>query len=164
MCHINRLKLYCDRETTDPEAKSLKSLSAVGYDALTPRATLSTVCGAEVASPLRSAAVSLSEQQGSSLGEDEGRLPSVEVIEGRMKNSEVLCNLTSFLSHLPVTDREDLISLIKQHVDLFPDVPRRTTAIVHDIDVGTARPIKQHPYHANLLKRSLFQKKVKLMV
>ena len=37
----------------------------------------------------------------------------------------------------------------RQHEDLFPDVPRGTTAIVHDIDVGAMRPIKQHSYRMN---------------
>ena len=73
-------------------------------------------------------------------------------------------DLNLFLSHLSSSEREDLVSLIKQHEDLFPDVPRRTTAIVHDIDVGVMRPIKQHPYRTNPHKRLLFQNEVKFML
>ncbi|XDV26446.1 hypothetical protein PO909_030165 [Leuciscus waleckii] len=96
--------------------------------------------------------------------EDEGRTPSVEVIEGRMKNSEVFNDLDSFLSSLSTLERNDLISLIKQHENLFPDVPRRTTIIEHDIDVGSTCPIKQHPYRTNPHKRLLFQSEVKFML
>lgn len=41
---------------------------------------------------------------------------------------------------------------------LFSDVPTRTTVLQHDIDVKDARPIKQHPYRVNPMKRVLMKK------
>ena len=35
----------------------------------------------------------------------------------------------------------------------FPDAPGRTTAAIHDLDVGEAIPIKQHAYRVNPVKR-----------
>lgn len=41
---------------------------------------------------------------------------------------------------------------------LFPDVPRQTNLISHDVELGNADPIKQHPYRVKLtsyVRRSL---------
>ena len=59
--------------------------------------------------------------------------------------------------------RDDLISLFNENKDLFPDVPRQTTAAVHDIDVDSSNPIKLHPYRTNPQKRVLLQDEVKFM-
>lgn len=56
-----------------------------------------------------------------------------------------------------------MISLFNQFKDLFPDVPRQTHAIVHNIDVGSSNPIKQHPYRTNPQKRILLQSEVEFM-
>ena len=80
-----------------------------------------------------------------------------------MKNSQVLSDLNSFFVGLSESQRDDLICLFNENKDLFPDVPRQTTAAVHDIDVGTSDPIKQHPYRANPQKRVLLQGEVKFM-
>ena len=85
-------------------------------------------------------------------------------MEGRLRNSEILADLNAFLAHLPLSDRDDLIAIINSHENLFSDVPGRTTAIAHDIDVGDNRPIKQHAYRANPLKRLQLQKEVKFML
>ena len=92
------------------------------------------------------------------LGETEVRGPSV--MEGRLKNSEVLDNLNLFLSNLPYCDREDVISLIGSYENLFSDIPRRSTAIVQDIYVGDGRPTKQHAYCTNPQKRLQLQKEL----
>lgn len=172
LCHINRLKLYCDRgEGSISELKSPCTSTVINDDAHVTEVVLSKKYGAEVVSSLVVTAQAenapLSVQQGvvaSALLEDEGRVPSVEVIEGRMKNSEILNDLDSFLSSLSTLERNDLISLIKQHESLFPDVPHRTMVIEHDIDVGATCPIKQHPYRTNPHKRLLLQNEVNFML
>ena len=48
--------------------------------------------------------------------------------------------------------------LITEFSDLFPDVPGRARGVYHDIDVGEARPIKQHrtgPAKAEILDREV---------
>lgn len=52
----------------------------------------------------------------------------------------------------------ELLSLIKRHdiSDLVYDFkiifPGKTTAAQHDVNVGHARPIKQHPHRLNPIK------------
>lgn len=170
LCHINRLKLYCGREDSISELKSPCSPTVRNSETCVTTVPPSKKCDAGVVSSLvveaQPESAFSSVQPGavvSALFEDEGRIPSMEVIEGRMKNSEVLNDLDSFLSSLSTLERNDLISLIKQHENLFPDVPRRTTAIEHDIDVGASFPIKQHPYRTNPHKRLLLQNEVKIL-
>lgn len=44
------------------------------------------------------------------------------------------------------------------------DVPTRTPVISHDINVQDARPIKQHPYCANPLKRALMKQETEYLL
>ena len=72
----------------------------------------------------------------------------------RLRNSEVLCNLESFLSHLsqPACDEDNLL--------LFSDHPRQTSVLFHDIDVEGHSSIKQHAYRINPEKRTMMQQEV----
>ena len=151
LCDINRLKSYSDhvKISAAQELDSPRCVEVSGDEIV----ALSTSRGAEVAASLVVA----------SPLEDEGRVPSAEVVEGRMKNSQVLSDLKSFLSGLTESQGDDLCSLFEEYKDLFPDVPRQTTAAVHDIDVGSSNPIKQHPYRTNPQKRVLLQEEVKFM-
>ncbi|XP_069744238.1 dynein axonemal heavy chain 8-like [Narcine bancroftii] len=45
-----------------------------------------------------------------------------------------------------------LKELILKYTSLFPDIPKRTSVIYHNVDVGEASPIKQHPYRINIQK------------
>ena len=63
----------------------------------------------------------------------------------RLSNSEMLKDLLSLMPHLSASQRHDLVSLILDFKCLFGDSPSRTNVLEHDIDVGDARPIKQHP-------------------
>ena len=81
----------------------------------------------------------------------------------RLNNTEVLADLDGYLSHLPDMERAALSDLLRSHVSLFPDDPSQTTLITHDIDVGDALPVKQHPYRVGPEKRALLQKEVAYM-
>lgn len=54
--------------------------------------------------------------------------------------------------------------MIGKHPKLFSDVPTCTNVLQHDIDVGDAAPIGQHPYRANPEKRRLMSKEVDYML
>ena len=82
----------------------------------------------------------------------------------RLKNSEVLMNLDHKLNHLPVQEKEMLKELLGEFATLFPDVPGKTIVAVHDIDVGNAPPIKQHPYRVNPVKLRLMRNEVEYML
>ena len=43
-------------------------------------------------------------------------------------------------------------------------MPKQTHVIEHDIDVGSAIPIKQHPYRVNPMKRAILRKEVEYML
>lgn len=62
----------------------------------------------------------------------------------RLFNSEMLTKLPEHVSHLEHSQCCDVLHL-EQFSCLFSDVPTGTTVIEHDIDVGSAGPVKQHP-------------------
>ncbi len=57
-----------------------------------------------------------------------------------------------------------IVKLIAEHPTLFSDVPQQTTVLTHDIDVGTAVPIKQHPYRVNPKKREVMRMEVEYLL
>jgi len=50
------------------------------------------------------------------------------------------------------------------HICLFPDVPNRTTIAYHDVDVGDATPVKQHPYRVSPQKAEVMQTEIAFML
>ena len=79
--------------------------------------------------------------------------PSEDIIEGhrnfKLRNSEILQDLDSQLSHLSPSQLGELKALILAYPKLFSDVPGRTNLVQHEVDVGDATPIKQHPYRVH---------------
>ena len=53
------------------------------------------------------------------------------------------------MEHLDSEKQSELKKLILDYKHLFPDVPSCTDKIFHDVDIGDAKPIKQHPYRLN---------------
>ena len=82
----------------------------------------------------------------------------------RLLNSEMLCNLSQCLSHLPDDQQEDIQMLIEDFPCLFNDVPSQTTVIAHDIVLTNPKPIKQHAYRASPTKREVMEKEVDYLV
>ena len=79
----------------------------------------------------------------------------------RLTNSDVLRNLDCKLSHLSQSQRRDLEKLLLEFEHLFPGVPTRTDQIYHDVDVGNADPVKQHPYRLNPKKQRYLKEEIK---
>lgn len=82
----------------------------------------------------------------------------------RISNSEMLEKLPSLLSHLSHDQKVDVMSLVNTFFCLFQDVPTRTTAAQHDINVDGARPIKQHAYCVNPVKHELMKREVEYLL
>ena len=82
----------------------------------------------------------------------------------KLLNSDILQDLDSKLSHLPPSQRQDLEHLLQEFEHLFPDVPSRTDKIYHDVDVGDATPVKQHPYRLNLVKQKYLHEEIKFLL
>ena len=71
----------------------------------------------------------------------------------KLQNSQILNDLGTKLSHLPLVQRRELAEIINQYRELFLDVPNKTNLIEHDLDVGDSIPIKQHPCVSPMKKR-----------
>ena len=82
----------------------------------------------------------------------------------RLNNSEVLASLGNKLNRLPKNEASELQCLILEYTQLFPDTPTQTSVICHDVNVGDAKPVKQHAYRVNPQKRKLLQQEVTYML
>ena len=142
VCHINMLKAY--HEKPKPELVILNnklglenpmhSESCVGLEAEKEEDTKSKV----------------------RLGNDQQPI--------KLQNSQILHDLGTKLSHLPLFQRKVLAEVITQYREVFPDVPSKTNLIEHDVDIGDSAPIKQHPYRVSPMKKELLDKEVQIHV
>ena len=82
----------------------------------------------------------------------------------RLNNSQILSNLKAKLGHLTQSQSPELEAIIQGNLKLFPDVPSRTNAVYHDVDVGETEPVKQPPYRINPQKQKLLQQEVEYML
>ncbi|KAL0152923.1 hypothetical protein M9458_051752 [Cirrhinus mrigala] len=87
-----------------------------------------------------------------------------ELTPEHLQNSAVLSQLDNYLAYLPQVQKESVVQLLNKYHMLFSDVPGRTSMIVHDIDVGSCPPIKQHPYRVNPQKRELMRREVEYLL
>ena len=61
--------------------------------------------------------------------------------------------------------QSEILSLVNEYKHLFPDVPGRTTAAVHDIKLlSSTTPIKQHSYRTNPEKQAVIDKELAYML
>ncbi|KAI3370534.1 hypothetical protein L3Q82_025293 [Scortum barcoo] len=95
--------------------------------------------------------------------EDRLREQSASVPCARLESSETLKNPEG---HVDFTEpaKSDIYSLILCHFSLFGDKPTQTTVLVHDVDVGDERPIKQHAYRVNPVKRAIMKQEVEYLL
>ena len=90
--------------------------------------------------------------------------PQVEELSSpRLKNSEILNDLDSYLSHLEEEQRKDLEKLMENSSQIFADRPSVTDWISHDVDVQDSRPTKQRPYREHPEKRDKIRKEISYM-
>jgi hypothetical protein len=82
----------------------------------------------------------------------------------RLLNSQMLLSLDSHLAYLDEERRADMVALIRGFPCLFGDVPSLTNVLKHEIDVGGAAPIRQHPYRVNATKRLIMSQEVSYLV
>ena len=82
----------------------------------------------------------------------------------KLINSEILRNIDSRLAHLTQSQQQYLKELLSEYKQLFSDVPSNTDMIIHDVDVGDAQSIKQHPYKLNLQKEEYLKNEVQYLL
>lgn len=78
----------------------------------------------------------------------------------KLKNSNVLQNLESKLSHLSKSQSQKVEQLLHETEHFFPDIPNITYKIYHDVDVGDTTPLKQDPYRLNLTKQKCLHEEI----
>lgn len=142
MCHVNMLKRYHSRENakTDQEKSEVVQTSVPASFALIVTENPKTI------------------------DDDDLLTRHSSHQSARLPNSEMLRVLPSQLKHLSGEQQCDITQLIHNFPCLFSDVPTRTTVLKHDIDVKDARPIKQHPYRVNPMKRELMKKEAEYLL
>jgi len=140
LCHVNMLKAYHSRANILGKSKS---------DDIIPDVTLNVT--------------SDKSYEGGEETQPEGDF-EVTIQPVKLGNSQVLNDLDSKLSHLTQPQANELKALLNEYKDLFPDVPGRAEGMYHDVDVGDARPIKQHPYRVNPVKREIMKAEVEYML
>ena len=90
-----------------------------------------------------------------------GDTPDLDVeCKIRLSNSEILDDLETKLNHVPQDKRIPLIKFLLKYKSVFPDVPNRTNVLMHDVDIGNARLIKQHPYQVNPIKLKTLRQEI----
>jgi len=134
LCHVNMLKEYIDRNQNNDNAKPVCSVN------------------------LNESNHDEDECNSNNSHEKQPDYPN------KLQNSDVLNNLNEKLGHLSDSHRSEITQLIHERKDIFPDVPSVTNASFHDVDVGEFRPIKQHPYRVNPVKRAHLDKEIDYML
>ncbi len=153
-------EFFCLPEMTDDPAEVNK-----GNDVL--HETFPDVFGACAQSRKFEETVDLSESVNVSLSDytpesDDLKMESASFLTARLLNSETLRSLRTLkdlstkLSHLPVSDQADLRGLISKYPTLFNAFPS-TTHVIEHIDVGSHIPVKQNAYRVNPIKRDLMK-------
>ncbi|KAJ8038322.1 hypothetical protein HOLleu_15710 [Holothuria leucospilota] len=144
VCHINMMKRYYEREDCDiSKDESVHDVNSNTND------TGDQVC------------IINADHE---LSNDEIKANNVPDMCIKLQNSDVLKNLGQKLSHLDHKEKSEMKSLIYEYACLFSDDPTRTNLIEHDVDVGDATPIKQHPYRVNPRKRQHLRDEVRYML
>ena len=137
VCHVNMLKKYVDRADSE-FVKPVSTISNI-KDTTNDRKDISEQCVED--------------------SENDNIDRSAHLV-----NSDILSDLGSKLNHLESDHKEQLINLIGEYQEIFGDVPTQTTATFHDVDVGDATPIKQHPYRMNPVKLQYLRKEVQYLL
>lgn len=123
LCHVNMLKLFHSRDGDLVEPVQPPTVAVVGVTSLI-----------------------------SDWSEPDLATPCEDHMCGRLANSEFMATLVQQLSYLPTSQRQDVIDLLRSHPSILGNVPSCTTVLEHDIEVGDARPIKQHAYRSPIAK------------
>ena len=136
LCHINMLKAYHERVNSDQSELPIGLIRTEKS----------------------------SDSDSSDIEKENIQEYSPKDVKVKLQNSMVLLDLDQKLGHLSLSERQELVAIILQFKNIFPDVPNRTTVAYHDVDVGTASPIKQHPYRLSPVKVKHLQKEIEYML
>ena len=109
LCHINMLKPYQGRDA-DPGLGSQRPAEPPVEEVADGVVKPGSACTLAVCS-VGSVGVGIALET----GEDDVEVPSKALVQGRLKNSEMLTELDAHLAHLPDLQRADVAGLIFSH-------------------------------------------------
>ena len=94
---------------------------------------------------------------------------SDDVIHDKLKpskllNSSFLSHLAGNFVHLSPDESQKLSHLINAFPSIFGDITKETNVPPHDVDVGDAKPVKQHPYRVNPEKAIIMKQEIEYML
>ena len=90
-----------------------------------------------------------------------GDTPDLDVeCKIRLSNSDILSDLETKLNCVPSDKRIPLIELLLKYNPYFQMSLTKTNVLKHDVDVGNAHLIKQHPYRVNHIKLEKLRQEV----
>ena len=167
LCHINLLKEFIERKS-DEDVKD-EVLVSVNCDVSVETNTgemYEQVNVAKEASNILESHLDCVKQGEEVTGSNEIDIEDHMIISSSMKskNSDLLCNLDNFLSYLDSNELSDIKELLLKYEVLFPDVPRQTRKIFHDVDVEGCKPIKQHHYRISPTKEKALEGEINYML
>ena len=136
LCHINMLKEYIDRDSSN--------VAQVNVISTVPQKQCEMNC--------------------EEMNCEEMNFHKNDPTCSKLQNSDILKDLDKKLSHLDQTQRGELKILILEYEHLFPDIPTRTDQIYHDVDIECSKPIKQHPYRMNPMKLQYLREEVQYLL
>ena len=136
LCHINMLKEYVDRDSSN--VVSVNVISSVPQNQ--------------------------SEMYCEEVDCEEMDFHKTDPTCSKLQNSDIIMDLDKKLSHLDQIQRDELKMLILEYEHLFPDIPTRTDQIYHDVDIEGSKPIKQHPYRINPMKLQYLREEIQYLL
>ena len=90
----------------------------------------------------------------------------VEIPSPLSSNQDILENISDYVSHLPLSKRNDLVSIFKQFPRVTEDVPGYCDHTLHNIELinPEVRPIKQQPYRLNPERYAAMKEEVDYLI
>ena len=136
LCHINMLKEYVDRDSSD----------------VAPVNVISSVPQIQ------------NEMNCKEVDCEEMNFHKTDPTCSKLQNSDILKDLDKKLSHLDQIQRDELKMLILEYEHSFPDTPTRTDQIYYDVVIEGSKPIKQHPYRMNPMKLQYLREEIQYLL
>ena len=136
LCHINMLKEYVDRDSSN--VATVNVISSV---------------------PQNQSKMNCKE-----VDCEEMNFHKTDPTCSKLQNSDILKDLDKKLSNLDQIQRDELKMLILEYEHLLPDIPTRADQIYHYVEIEGSRPIKQHPYRMNPTKLQYLREEIQYLL
>ena len=87
----------------------------------------------------------------------------IDMLQIKLNNTQLLHNI-ELPANINSERQTEFKNLLSEFSTVFADIPTVTHVAVHDIDVGDATPIKQHPYRLHPQKLKLIRSEIETLL